>query len=277
MNLEGCGKEESGPNWGTVLESSWRDSGSSQNVSICIVGVPACIETDASKIQVGRVTTWASLLCQVLLWYMVAPMNTVLSQLNHFHYLVLRCHLPHRVLFSCEYYIYCLLYPIVPLSCAFKVTQIMFVLSFHSTLQALDGSVQTVFHHAHEQSVMAHTAVWSQTVAAVGHTQCAGQQAVLSGEWVLVLCTDAVSWIETVMSTLPCFFQPRIRPMLNWLSRLIPVHWWGWWRRMGRLWTLPDTRRACNSRGKLQWWCHVAWDHVTVAACPQVLPQPDAD
>jgi hypothetical protein len=59
-----------------------------------------------------------------------------------------------------------------------------------STLQALDVSVQTVFHHAREQSVMVHThcrthtllAVLSLTLAVVGPTRCAGQEAALSGE-----------------------------------------------------------------------------------------------
>jgi hypothetical protein len=70
----------------------------------------------------------------------------------------------------------------VPLCRVFECIHIVFVLSFHCTLQALDVSVQTVFRHARARSATAHTAVWSPTVAAVGPTRCAGQRAVPSGE-----------------------------------------------------------------------------------------------
>lgn len=64
------------------------------------------------------------------------------------------------------------------------------VLRFCFTLQALDASVRTVFRHAREQSVMVRThlrtrtrlAVSSLTLAAVGLTLYAGQQAALLGE-----------------------------------------------------------------------------------------------
>lgn len=63
-------------------------------------------------------------------------------------------------------------------------------LKFCFMLQALDASVQTVFRHARERSVMVrthlhtctHLGVLSLTLAAVGLTLYAGQRAALLGE-----------------------------------------------------------------------------------------------
>jgi hypothetical protein len=141
-------------------------------------------EADTSQIQAGRK---AYQLCQLV----VAPVNI----------LVPGSLFAHRVLYPCECYV---------LRCA----HVVFVLSFHCTLQVLDVSVRTVFHHAHARSVTAHTAACSPTTAAVGPTRCAGQRAVPSGEsvgqWVSP-CTVLVLYI-LVLTVLPCCASPLAAP-----------------------------------------------------------------
>jgi hypothetical protein len=157
-------------------------------------------------------------------------------------------------------------------SCLICNTKVLF------TLQAPDVSVQTVFRHAHERSVMVHThfhtrtllVVLSLTLAAIGLTQYAGQRAALLGESLYIAYMQCVVGCNELWYSATVFLQSCIRSVLNGLAGLFFVHWWGWRGWMGRLRTFSDSRSACDSWGEFQQRC-VAWLCFTSAACSQVL------